>query len=57
MKVGKYPIPLNKTFRFQPTENLKIDIYYGHGFGQDIVTSYFLSRDLDYGFIEFVASC
>ena len=40
----------------QATENLKIDIYYGHGFGQDIVTSYFLSRDLDYGFIEFVAS-
>jgi len=41
---------------FQVTKNLDIDIYYGHGFGQGVVTSNFLDRDLDYVLMEFVAS-
>ena len=40
----------------QATRNLEIHLYYGHGFGQDVIEANYLDDQLDYGFVEFVLS-
>jgi len=41
---------------FNPMRNLSIYLYYGHAFGQGIVDQNFLTRDLDYGYVDFFVS-
>lgn len=40
------------TVAWQPTRNVRLDGYYGHGFGQGIVNTNFVTNDLDYAYVE-----
>ncbi len=41
---------------WQPTRNVKLYGYYGHGFGQGIVNQNFVTNDLDYAYVELILS-
>ena len=53
---GRYELAYLVDFSilWTPTRNVTLHAYYGHGFGQGIVAANFLTRNLDYAFVELI---
>lgn len=47
---------LDFSVTWTPTRNVMVYGYYGHGFGQGIANTNFLTKDLNYGYIELTLS-
>jgi len=47
---------LDFSVTWTPTRNVELYTYDGHGFGQGIVNANFLTKDLDYAYVELMLS-